>query len=317
MKKLFLLFAALCCMMVANAQSAPPDNQIWYTTTNGQLVDDFDSFAFPGFLNHQYKDGKGIITLRDAVTSIPSGAFMLSDNLLSISLPSTIQTIDVETLTGCDHLNTIKCFATTPPTLYGEPHPFSAIMNILVPDDCVVKYKEAWRDYSSLIRSELTDTRNTYLMEMNDLKKKNSDSEILSMIEQAIKDINAATSSDQVIQIRDNVVLKISLHPVIKQALADINNALEGNTGSAYLNNIVAGDIEAIKNASNAESINKKKTEAINKLKAALPTYNTIKAELLGTLGTPQTGPAIEVTDQNGKVVKLYNPKNAVITDEK
>lgn len=184
------------------------------------------------------------------------------------------------------------------------------------------------------------------------------------LIDDAIKDINAATSKEEVDKIRNLVLAKLEAIRIIqydyetqndkqmiadyisnikqatdittveeieeealdwkglpgeaKHAISDIHVAMQGEHDNAVIKQVVANDIQVIKwEYENDEIVNERRDEAIRKLDIAVPVYRNSKAELLGTLGTPQAGPAIEVTDQNGKVVKLYNPKNAIITEEK
>ena len=51
----------------------------------------------------------------------------------------------------------------------------------------------------------------------------------------------------------------------------------------------------------------------VDMLYIALLSFQDGKKNSVGTLGTQQNGPAIEVTDQNGQVITLYNPKSIKI----
>ena len=48
----------------------------------------------------------------------------------------------------------------------------------------------------------------------------------------------------------------------------------------------------------------------VDMLSIALMSFQDGKKNSVGTLGNQQNGPAIEVTDQNGQVITLYNPKS-------
>ena len=92
-------------------------------------------------------------------------------------------------------------------------------------------------------------------------------------------------------------------------ALADIYNAMDGETSSAYLNRLVRDNLNAINNTDDYAVINKNRVEAINKIKPVISIYKEIKTGDLGSLGTEQNGPAIKVIGQDDEEVILYNPK--------
>lgn len=52
-------------------------------------------------------------------------------------------------------------------------------------------------------------------------------------------------------------------------------------------------------------------------LKIAIAAYNEGKANGIGTLGNQQKGPAIDLTDQDGRDIRLYNPKKTEFKEEK
>lgn len=102
-----------------------------------------------------------------------------------------------------------------------------------------------------------------------------------------------------------------------KYAIAEIINAMKGYTNVAYFNDLVAQELKDINNLSDKDQIKQKMEAAVNKLNLAVPAYTKGITDAVGTLGTPQKGYVIEVTDQNGKVFKFYNPKKATPTEEK
>ena len=52
-------------------------------------------------------------------------------------------------------------------------------------------------------------------------------------------------------------------------------------------------------------------------LKIAIAAYNEGRANGIGTLGNQQKGPAIDLTDQDGRDIRLYNPKKTEFKEEK
>lgn len=318
MKKLILFFAALCCMVAANAQTVPPDNEIWYTTTDGNTVG-VDPFGFSSIILYNiYEDGKGVIKCRSDISSLEVSEFQFCPNLQTIDLPRCLRRIPSLVFGGCSELTTVRCNATDPPSLNKTAfNDCDNLTKIIVPDGSVAAYKKAWAGFADKIVSNMDETKKPVLDELNKKKNSISNSEYIAWIDKAIADINAATSEQDAYDIYNAVLERIEASEVRVSALADIQAAMQGEGGSAYLNSLISGEIDAINKATNAKDIPSKKEEAIAKLNAAMPAYKAGKAEAFGTLGTQQSGPAVEVTDQNGNVLKLYNPKGVTFVEQK
>ena len=74
--------------------SVQPGNEIWYTSTDGQIVTPFKADAFGvTIVSNTYENGKGVISFDGVVTQIGHSAFYGCRNLASIELPITIRTI--------------------------------------------------------------------------------------------------------------------------------------------------------------------------------------------------------------------------------
>ena len=109
----------------------------------------------------------------------------------------------------------------------------------------------------------------------------------------------------------------IELHVYKTSALAAIEEAMQGNTSSKFLQYFVKEQVDAIIGASDTGTIDSNWDTAVNKLKEVLDTYNTIKeegrvagkADAFGSLGTKQNGPAVKVTDKDDNEIILYAPK--------
>ena len=130
-----------------------------------------------------------------------------------------------------------------------------------------------------------------------------------TVVNAKIASVNSATSLADIYTPQKEAIDYMALHPQKISALAAIEEALQGNTNSKYLNDLVKEQVTTIKNATDATAITTKKQEAVNKLQSEIGKYTAIKDEVLGTLGEKQDGPAVEVIDQNDNVLKLYNPK--------
>lgn len=85
----------------------PPNNQIWYTTTDSLTVSTVSSWT-PIITSNTYENGKGVITFRDDVYTIPSNAFKGKTNLQTVTLPKTVTTIGSFAFNGASSLTAIN-----------------------------------------------------------------------------------------------------------------------------------------------------------------------------------------------------------------
>lgn len=92
-----------------------PNNQIWYTTSDGDVValyateesEIVNSFG-SNVVSNIYKNGKGIITFDNDVSYIGYYAFANCESLISIVIPNTVSAIGYMAFYGCDLLTTIS-----------------------------------------------------------------------------------------------------------------------------------------------------------------------------------------------------------------
>ena len=85
-----------------------PNNQIWYTSTDGNVVTPYKSDVFGVTItSNTYEDGKGIITFDGNVTTIEKWGFYHC-SLVSITLPNNLKTIGEQAFYGCNSLADIN-----------------------------------------------------------------------------------------------------------------------------------------------------------------------------------------------------------------
>lgn len=169
-----------------------PNNEIWYTSTDGNIVDLYTLYCYSDInysikcnvLSNTYENGKGIIKFSgplvtlsgsDAIfanrnntviyVKIPEGCCIINprynlgighgDDKVTIVLPSTITTIDSDGTNLIDN-GDIYFYSPTPPL---EPTSFmnnnSDKLNIYVPTNLVETYKSAdeWSAFASKIQA--------------------------------------------------------------------------------------------------------------------------------------------------------------------
>ena len=102
--------------VVPSHAQTQPNNEIWYTSTDGQIVTPANTDCFgANILSNTYTDGKGVILFDGDVTKIGDRDFSSSDDapfwrcntLSSISLPSTVRTICFVAFGNCDNLQEV------------------------------------------------------------------------------------------------------------------------------------------------------------------------------------------------------------------
>lgn len=92
-----------------------PDNEIWYTTTDGKpitLTTDVEGSSNVEFnanvVFNGYREGKGVIEFDTPITEIGRLAFAQKGTLTSIYLPETINRIGLQAFIACHNLETVS-----------------------------------------------------------------------------------------------------------------------------------------------------------------------------------------------------------------
>ena len=92
-----------------------PNNEIWYTSTDGEIVEPNDPMAFNvSIKSNIYEDGKGVITFDGEVTEVGELAFYGCNdcttncyNLTSFILPQSVTSIGNHAFDGCRNLQSV------------------------------------------------------------------------------------------------------------------------------------------------------------------------------------------------------------------
>ncbi len=107
MKKLISLFIALTLSVGAKAEDIPND-EIWYTSRNGNVVTPYNSGAFgANIVSNTYTNGKGIIKFNGNVTSIGSSAFDRCSGLTSVTIGNSVTSIGNYAFYDCSGLTSM------------------------------------------------------------------------------------------------------------------------------------------------------------------------------------------------------------------
>jgi hypothetical protein len=85
-----------------------PNNEIWYTSLDGNIVTPNNPSSLPEIDTNTYVDGKGVIKFKEDATSIGNHAFIGRNGLTSITLPNSVTSIGESAFSGCAGLTSIE-----------------------------------------------------------------------------------------------------------------------------------------------------------------------------------------------------------------
>ncbi|MBQ8366103.1 MAG: leucine-rich repeat domain-containing protein [Alistipes sp.] len=95
-------------MSTITANEVIPNNQIWYTSSDGEVVEPDDDTAFGAtLLSNTYINDIGVITFNGEVTTIGEYAFSYCESLTSITIPDSATEIGEDAFSGCDSLRSV------------------------------------------------------------------------------------------------------------------------------------------------------------------------------------------------------------------
>ena len=131
-----------------------PDNVLFYTSSNGEVVSPFTTSVFgSSIISNEYVGGKGILTFDRDITRIGSQAFSHCHELSSISVPSSVLEIGSLAFDDCPYLLSITINAISPPLLGDCAFEQTNDCPIYVPANSVVLFKTSWKDYADRIQA--------------------------------------------------------------------------------------------------------------------------------------------------------------------
>lgn len=103
MKKLLTIIAFVMCTLYSMA-----DNKIYYTSTDGKVVEPHNPEAFgANIVSNTCKNGQGVITFDGEITKIGEDAFYECKQLASIVIPESVKQLDEYAFSGCINLKSI------------------------------------------------------------------------------------------------------------------------------------------------------------------------------------------------------------------
>lgn len=91
---------------MSNYQTLPPSNQIWYTSSDGCVIEPSSRYFSAVILGNEYTDW-GVITFNRPITDICPNAFFESGRLVTIAFPMGVTEIGDAVCQGCGALEQV------------------------------------------------------------------------------------------------------------------------------------------------------------------------------------------------------------------
>lgn len=83
----------------------PKNNEIWYTTTDGQITTPKTGLSPTA---NTYENGKGVMSFASDLTSIPDNAFSGNTKLRSVQFPHTLTSIGYQSFYKCSYIKNVE-----------------------------------------------------------------------------------------------------------------------------------------------------------------------------------------------------------------
>ena len=88
-------------------QPGPANDEIWYTSSDGNIVTPYSESSLPPIVSNTYSDGKGVIKFATDVTSIGYSAFYVRSGLTSVIIPNSVTIIEQSAFSNCSYLTSV------------------------------------------------------------------------------------------------------------------------------------------------------------------------------------------------------------------
>jgi hypothetical protein len=127
----------------------PPNNEIWYTSSNGDVVIPTNIYGVT-VIDNTYENGKGIITFDGDVTSLRDWTFSYYYSLTSITLPNSVTDIGRYAFNECKFLTSVTIPNSVTSIGYWAFKECSALPSITIPNSVTSIGSQAFWECSGL-----------------------------------------------------------------------------------------------------------------------------------------------------------------------
>jgi len=112
----------------------PRANEIWYTSSDGNIVTPYQTSSLPEIDTNTYSNGKGIIKFKTDVTNIGNYAFENCTRLTSIEIPDSVTSIGNQTFRDCSGLTSVMIPNGVTSIEIGAFYGCNSLTSITIPD---------------------------------------------------------------------------------------------------------------------------------------------------------------------------------------
>ena len=140
------------------------NNKIYYTTTDGTKLfpKNTEPAAYGALLvSNVYKDGQGVLTFDDTVTSIGSSAFSGCSSLTSVTIPDSVTSIGSSAFSSCSSLTSVTIPDSITSIGGSAFHGCISLTSVTIPDSVTTIGDHAFSDCSSLTNITIPDSVTT------------------------------------------------------------------------------------------------------------------------------------------------------------
>ena len=88
-------------------QPGPANDEIWYTSSDGNIVAPYAASALPTIVSNTYSDGKGVIKCDSDITSIGKYTFYDCSGFTSVIIPNSVTSIGDWAFRDCFGLTSV------------------------------------------------------------------------------------------------------------------------------------------------------------------------------------------------------------------
>lgn len=117
-----------------NKEATQPHNEIWYTSTDGLVVEPSEATLGANIISNTYENGRGVLRCDGEIQTLGRRAFAQKSNLQTISIPNSVTVIDGYAFSNCTALADIVIPDSVTLIGYGAFEYCDKLVNITIPN---------------------------------------------------------------------------------------------------------------------------------------------------------------------------------------
>lgn len=208
-------------------QEIIPNNQIWYTSNDGNIINPNNTTGFgANMISNDYENGKGIITFDSDVTTIKGSAFSNSNTLTSITIPNNVTIIESSAFYKCNSLKTVV-FSNSLNIIREDAFAYcNSLENFTMPNSVTSIERGAFNGCSSL--TNITIPHSVTSIGGNPFSWCSSLTNII--VEQGNSNYDSRNNCNAIIETASNTLISGCKNTIIPNDIVSISGAFSGCT---------------------------------------------------------------------------------------